>query len=141
VELKARVVAGDEREGGMRATLNYGHTLAHALETAGHYDLRHGEAVAVGLVYAAELAHALGRIDADRVADHRRVVHAYGLADRLPESHDHAELVGLMGKDKKAVDGLTFALDGPDGVEIVPGVDPLTAAVVLERLGAAETAP
>ena len=145
VAIKAEVVAADEHEQvGQRkgrATLNYGHTLAHALETAGHYDLRHGEAVAVGLVYAAELAHALGRIDADRVADHRRVVHAYGLADRLPESHDHAELVGLMGKDKKAVDGLTFALDGPDGVEIVAGVDPLTAAVVLERLGAAETAP
>jgi 5-deoxy-5-amino-3-dehydroquinate synthase len=145
VAVKAEVVAADEHEQvGQRkgrATLNYGHTLAHALETAGHYDLRHGEAVAVGLVYAAELAHALGRIDADRVADHRRVVHAYGLADRLPESHDHAELVGLMGKDKKAVDGLTFALDGPDGVEVVAGVDPLTAAVVLERLGAAEMAP
>jgi 5-deoxy-5-amino-3-dehydroquinate synthase len=71
------------------------------------------------------------------VADHRRVIAAYDLSDRLPESHDHTELVALMGKDKKAVDGLTFVLDGPDGVEVVPGVDPLTAAVVLERMAAA----
>ena len=67
VRIKADVVASDEREGGRRATLNYGHTLGHALETAGRYDLRHGEAVAIGLVYAAELAHRLGRIDASRV--------------------------------------------------------------------------
>jgi 5-deoxy-5-amino-3-dehydroquinate synthase len=144
VAIKAAVVAADEHEQvGQRkgrATLNYGHTLAHALETAGRYDLRHGEAVAVGLVYAAELAHALGRIDAERVAAHRAVVEAYGLSGRLPEGHDHAELVDLMGKDKKAVEGLTFALDGPDGVEVVAGVDPLTAAVVLERLAAAQAA-
>ncbi len=55
---------------GRRALLNYGHTLAHALETAGRYDLRHGEAVAIGLVFAARLARRLGRIDDDRVAEH-----------------------------------------------------------------------
>lgn len=138
--IKAAVVAGDEREGvgnrKGRAILNYGHTLAHALETAGHYDLRHGEAVAIGLCYAAELAHALGRIDRDRVDEHYRVVRAYDLPDRLPADHDHAELVDLMAHDKKAVDGLTFVLDGPDGVEVVAGVDPATAATVLIRLGA-----
>ncbi len=67
VEIKAEIVAADEREGGRRALLNYGHTLAHALETATDHELAHGEAVAIGLVYAAELAHELGRIDADRV--------------------------------------------------------------------------
>jgi 5-deoxy-5-amino-3-dehydroquinate synthase len=64
------------------------------------------------------------------------VIAEYDKSDRLPESADHTELVALMGKDKKAVDGLTFVLDGPGGVEVVPGVDPLTAAVVLERMGA-----
>ena len=54
--------------------LNYGHTLAHALEIAGSHDLRHGEAVAIGLVYAAELAGELGRIDRSRIQQHRRVV-------------------------------------------------------------------
>ena len=53
VEIKAEVVAADEREAGRRAVLNYGHTLGHAIETTGRYDLRHGEAVAIGLVYAA----------------------------------------------------------------------------------------
>lgn len=122
VRIKADVVAADEREGGRRATLNYGHTLAHALEIAGRHDLRHGEAVAIGLVYAAELAHQLGRIDDERVAEHRRVVAAYDLPGRLPEGVDLDELVVLMGRDKKALDGLTFVLDGPDGVEPVVDV-------------------
>ena len=74
IEIKAEVVASDEREGGRRALLNYGHTLAHALEIATDHDLAHGEAVAVGLIFAAELAHELGRIDQARVDDHRRVV-------------------------------------------------------------------
>lgn len=134
VRIKAEVVAADEREGGRRATLNYGHTLAHALETVGRYDLRHGEAVAVGLVYAAELGRALGRIDADRVAEHRRVVGAYDLPSRLPAGVDGDEVVAVMGRDKKALDGLTFALDGPEGVEVVAGVDPVLVRDVLEVL-------
>jgi 5-deoxy-5-amino-3-dehydroquinate synthase len=123
VRVKAEVVASDERESGRRAILNYGHTLAHALETAGRYDLRHGEAVAVGLVYAAEVAHALGRIDADRVAEHRRVVAAYDLPGRVPPGLDPDELVDLFARDKKAVAGLTMVLDGPDGPEQVVGLD------------------
>ena len=63
VEIKADVVAADEREGGRRALLNYGHTLAHALEIAAEHRVTHGEAVGIGLVYAAELAAELGRID------------------------------------------------------------------------------
>ncbi len=88
VQLKAAVVSGDEREGGGRATLNYGHTLGHALEIAGRFDLRHGEAVAIGLIYAAELARVLGRIDDARVAEHRRVVAAYDLPAALPAGVD-----------------------------------------------------
>ena len=122
VRIKADVVAADEREGGRRAILNYGHTLAHAIETAGRYDLRHGEAVAVGLVYAAEVALRLGRIDSERVAAHRRVVSGYGLPDRLPAVLDDDELLALFGRDKKAVDGVTFVLDSDRGVEPVVGV-------------------
>lgn len=123
VAIKAAVVAGDEREGGRRAILNYGHTLGHAIEIAGHHDLRHGEAVAVGLVFAGELAHRLGRIDEDRLAEHRRVVAAYDLPSTLPPGLADDELIELMGRDKKALDGLTFVLDGPDGVEQVSGVE------------------
>ena len=133
VQIKAEVVAADEREAGRRAVLNYGHTLGHALETAGGYDLRHGEAVAIGLVYAAELARSLGRIDDERVAEHRRVVDGYGLSGSLPAGADPDELMAAMGRDKKAIDGLTFVLDGPDGVEVVSGVD---VSVVRSTIGA-----
>ena len=124
VRAKAAVVAADEHEGdsGRRATLNYGHTLAHALETAGGYDLRHGEAVAIGLVFAAELAHHLGRIDAVRVGEHRTMVAAYDLPTRLPPGVEPAELLPLLARDKKALNGFTFVLDGPGGVEVVADV-------------------
>ena len=133
IEIKAEVVAADEREAGRRAVLNYGHTLGHAIETTGRYDLRHGEAVAVGLVYAAELGRALGRIDDERVAEHRRVVDGYGLSGSLPVGADPDELMVAMGRDKKAIDGLTFVLDGPAGVEVVAGVD---AGVVRDTIEA-----
>jgi 5-deoxy-5-amino-3-dehydroquinate synthase len=133
VRAKAAVVAADEHEGasGRRATLNYGHTLAHALETAGRYDLRHGEAVAIGLVFAAELARNLGRIDANRVAEHRKMVAAYDLPSSLPSGVDPAELMRLFRRDKKAIGGLTFVLDGPKGVEVVTDVplDAINAAL------------
>jgi 5-deoxy-5-amino-3-dehydroquinate synthase len=135
VRLKADVVAADERESGRRALLNYGHTLGHALEIAGGHDLRHGEAVAIGLVYAAELAAALGRIDAGAVAEHRRVVAAYDLPTRMPAGLDDDELLELMGRDKKVLDaGLTFVLDGPEGVEVVAGVDPDVVRRTLEAV-------
>ena len=134
VRIKADVVGADEREGGRRAILNYGHTLAHALETGGRYDLRHGEAVAVGLVFAAELAHVLGRIDDPAVAEHRRVVGAYDLPSSLPAGSDPEQLVEIMGRDKKALAGLTFVLDGPSGVEVVPGVERAAIDEAWERV-------
>jgi 5-deoxy-5-amino-3-dehydroquinate synthase len=135
VAIKAEVVAGDEREGGRRALLNYGHTLAHALEIATGHELAHGEAVAIGLVFAAHLAHRLERIDGARVARHIEVVgEIYGLPTALPPGLDPAELLALMGRDKKALDGLTFVLDGPQGVEVVAGVEPATVISTLELL-------
>ena len=123
VEIKAEVVGSDEREGGRRAILNYGHTLAHALEIATEHRLAHGEAVAIGLVYAAHLGHQVGRIDADRVQQHVDVVRgAYELSCAIPPGLDDTELLRLMGRDKKALTSLTFVLDGPDGVEVVPEV-------------------
>ncbi|MBA3283094.1 MAG: 3-dehydroquinate synthase [Acidimicrobiia bacterium] len=133
VACKAEVVGSDEREGGRRAILNYGHTLGHALETAGSYDLRHGEAVAIGLVYAAELARRLGRIDDERVAEHRRVVGGYDLPMNLPPDVEPGELLALFSRDKKAVGGITFVLDGPRGVEPVKVND---RAVLLDALDA-----
>ena len=134
VEIKAEVVASDEREAGRRAVLNYGHTLGHALEIAGTFDLRHGEAVAVGLLYAAELARLLGRIDDDRVQEHHRVVAGYDLPTCLPAGVDTDDLIGLFGRDKKAVEGVTFVLDGPRGVEPVRGIERGLLVEALERI-------
>ncbi|MET0902536.1 MAG: 3-dehydroquinate synthase family protein [Acidimicrobiales bacterium] len=138
VRIKAEVVAGDEREDPHnrrgRAILNYGHTLAHALEIETAHDLRHGEAVGIGLAYAAALARRLRRIDDGRVADHHRVLRAYELDAALPPGVDHDRLVALMARDKKAIGGLTFVLDGADGVEVVPGIDEADARAALEEL-------
>ena len=129
VAIKAEIVSSDEREAGRRALLNYGHTLAHALEVATNFELAHGEAVAIGLIYAAHLARNLGRIDDHRVEQHYEVVGGtYELDTALPAGLDSAQLIDLMARDKKALGGgLTFVLDGPAGVEVVTGI-PLGAA-------------
>ncbi|HEV3281102.1 MAG TPA: 3-dehydroquinate synthase family protein [Acidimicrobiales bacterium] len=137
--VKAGVVAADELEGGRRAILNYGHTLAHALEASAfdpgaHSDLRHGEAVAVGLVFAALLARRLGRIDEDRVELHRRVVGGFDLSWRLPAGADPERLVAFMTRDKKARHDLTFVLDGPNGVEPVHGIGPADVVATLAEM-------
>jgi 5-deoxy-5-amino-3-dehydroquinate synthase len=135
VQAKADVVGADEREGGRRALLNYGHTLAHALETTGNYDLRHGEAVGVGLVFAGRLAYRLGRVSAERAAEHEELVASYGLPTRVPPGRDVAELVAVMGRDKKATSGgLTFVLDGPQGLEVVAGVAEAAVLATLQDL-------
>jgi 5-deoxy-5-amino-3-dehydroquinate synthase len=140
VACKAAFVAEDERETGRRALLNYGHTLAHALEAAAlanGADLRHGEAVGIGLVYAALLARRLGRIDPARVALHRETVRRFGLSERLPRELadvDAKELLVYMARDKKAAHDLTFVLDGPRGVELVHGVAPDDALDALRAL-------
>jgi 5-deoxy-5-amino-3-dehydroquinate synthase len=137
VELKADVVARDpEERSGVRAVLNYGHTFAHALEATGDYhDLLHGEAVAVGLVFAGRLAAALGRIDASTAERHRQIVTTLGLPGRAPEGLDASKLLELMRRDKKAKGGLTFVLPGPKGIERVD--DPPAAALerALESVG------
>ena len=134
VRIKADVVASDERESGRRATLNYGHTLGHALEIATRFELTHGECVAIGLVFAAELACRLGRIDRSRVDEHRRTVGAYDLPTCIPDGVAVEELLPLFARDKKAVRGVTFVLDGPDGVEPVTGVDETALRSALEAV-------
>lgn len=100
VQIKADVVAADLRESGLREILNYGHTLGHAIERREDYTWRHGAAVSVGLVFAAELARIAGRLD-DATADrHRAVLESIG----LPTSYDASalpELTQSMLVDKK----------------------------------------
>ena len=132
VGIKGSFVEQDERESGKRAFLNYGHTLAHALETVGNHQLAHGEAVAIGLIFAARLARALGRIDDARVDYHELVVgQTYSLQTRMPAGLDIDQLMAAMARDKKALNGLTFILDSPQGLEIVAGI---SAEVVRSEL-------
>ncbi len=142
VAIKAAVVAADERESDRRMILNYGHTLAHALEAAAfgpdsRWDLRHGEAVAVGLVFAAELARRMGRIDDARVALHRKVVGGFDLSADMPAGASAGQLLSFMARDKKARHDLTFVLDGPDGVEPVHGVGEDVVVATLTDMGCA----
>ena len=128
VEIKARIVEADERETGDRALLNYGHTLAHALETLTDYSIAHGEAVSLGLLYAAHLARFMDRIDDARVDEHYRIVHeVYGLRLPLPRGLDFGDVLTEMSRDKKALSSLTFVLDSADGLRVVPGVEPVAA--------------
>ena len=102
---KARVVAADEHEGGLRAILNYGHTLGHVIETlCGYGTYLHGEAVAIGMLAAGELALAMGLWDASSQARQRALVEAAGLPIRWPELDPEAVLDCLQA-DKKVRDG------------------------------------
>ncbi|MCG8915901.1 3-dehydroquinate synthase [Actinokineospora sp. PR83] len=134
VTLKARIVEQDERDAGLRHLLNYGHTLGHALEVATGFALRHGEAVAIGTVFAGRLAGELGRIDQARVDEHLAVVGHYGLATALPADVEPEVLLRQMRRDKKAITGLSFVLDGPAGAELVSDVPPEVVARVLDRM-------
>jgi 3-dehydroquinate synthase len=101
VQVKADVVSQDLRESGLREILNYGHTLGHAIERNERYQWRHGAAVSVGMVFAAELARLAGRLDESVVARHREVLGALG----LPMSYEAAawpKLLETMRIDKKS---------------------------------------
>lgn len=101
VGVKAYHVSADLKEAGLREFLNYGHTLGHAIEKLEHFRWRHGNAVAVGCVYAAELSHLLGYIDQDLVDYHRSLLGSLG----LPTSWNNgswSDVLALMHRDKKA---------------------------------------
>ena len=143
IAVKATVVAADEKESALREILNYGHTLAHAIERRERYRWRHGAAVSVGLVFAAELARLAGRLDAATVQRHRDVLMALGLpvsydADALPE------LLGYMAGDKKTRSGVLrfVVLDGLAKPGRLEGPDPALLAAAyadVARSGEEET--
>jgi len=101
VRMKAAVVSADLREAGQREMLNYGHTLGHAIERAEGYRLRHGEAVAIGMIYAAAVARLAGRLDAATADRHRQVLSAVGLPTGY-QAGAWPQLRAAMAVDKKA---------------------------------------
>ncbi len=104
-EIKARIVAADEREHGQRALLNLGHTFGHAIETAAGYgEWLHGEAVAMGMLLAADLSQRLGWIERADVERVRELLHRAGLPVAAPPI-GASRALGLMGMDKKVLAG------------------------------------
>jgi 3-dehydroquinate synthase len=101
IKVKALVVAEDFREQGLRETLNYGHTLGHAIELAERYKWRHGAAVSIGMVFAAELARVNGRLSMAEVQRHRDILASLGLPVSYP-ADKWSQLLANMRVDKKA---------------------------------------
>jgi 3-dehydroquinate synthase len=106
-ELKAQIVRDDERESGIRAILNYGHTFGHAIETLTRYErYNHGEAVAIGMGMAIDLAHFLGRTPAEDVKRQNRLLEEAGLPTRFKtEGIDAEHIFKTMHRDKKVLNG------------------------------------
>ncbi|WP_338899328.1 3-dehydroquinate synthase [Streptomyces sp. TG1A-60] len=133
IRVKAEVVSGDLKESGRREILNYGHTLAHAIEKNERYKWRHGAAVSVGMHFAAELGRLAGRLD-DATADrHRTVLESVGLP--LHYRHDQwPKLLETMKVDKKSRGDLLrfIVLDGLAKPTVLEGPDP---AVLLAAYG------
>jgi len=135
----AEVVAADEKESQLREILNYGHTLAHAIERRERYQWRHGAAVSVGLVFAAELGRLAGRLDDETADRHRSILMSLGLpvtydADALPQ------LLEYMAGDKKSRAGVLrfVVLDGLAKPGRLEGPDPSLLAAAYSELGARE---
>ncbi|HSA78167.1 MAG TPA: 3-dehydroquinate synthase, partial [Nitrospirota bacterium] len=124
-EIKAEVVSKDEREGGLRAILNFGHTVGHAIETAENYTMRHGEAVAIGMVYASKLAHTAGLCNASVPERVEKLIKSYGLPtslSALSRKPSVTELMDTMRIDKKAEGGkVRFVLPKKIGEVVVTG--------------------
>ncbi len=132
VRVKAQVVAQDLKEASLREILNYGHTFGHAVEQVEGYRWRHGDAVAVGMVYVAELARRAGLIDEALVARHRAVLTSLGLPTTYRGDWD--ALLAAMRRDKKtrgtrlrfvALEGVgrTTRLEGPDEEDLMAAYD------------------
>jgi 3-dehydroquinate synthase len=137
IAVKAEVVAADEKESELREILNYGHTLGHAIERRERYQWRHGAAVSVGLVFAAELARLAGRLDDATAQRHRTILTSLGLpvsydADALPQ------LLEYMAGDKKTRAGVLrfVVLDGLAKPGRLAGPDPSLLAAAYAGLQA-----
>lgn len=101
VAIKARVVSTDFKEAGLREILNYGHTLGHAIEHAERYQWRHGAAIAIGMVFVAELARIAGRLSDAEVDRHRSIFALLGLPSTY-SAHRWTQLLATMQRDKKS---------------------------------------
>lgn len=137
-EIKSDIVSRDEREAGLRAVLNYGHTIGHAIETAtGYTTYLHGEAVAIGMHFEARLSAALGHLGVGESERIRSIIDSYGLPADLPPDIDAEMVFSSIELDKKAVAGsLRFVLPekiGAVNIRAVTDRDKITVSMGLRR--------
>lgn len=137
VEIKASIVAADERERGRRAVLNFGHTVAHALEASGGYTLGHGEAVAIGMVLESKLAEAIGVARSGTARRIETVLEGFGLPRAPLQAAAVDEVMAIMRRDKKSRDAeVRFALPRQVGMMAGDETNGWTTAVPDEVLRA-----
>lgn len=133
--IKTRYVEEDERDDkGVRAALNYGHTLGHAAERLAIPELRHGEAVSIGMVYAADLAVRMGLMDPEEAQAQRRVLEGIGLPTNLPALEAN-ELIRYMRRDKKAEEG-RIRMILPTGIGSPPTLRTVEESKLIEAMKA-----
>jgi 3-dehydroquinate synthase len=136
IEMKARVVGEDFRETGLREILNYGHTLGHAVEHAERYGWRHGAAVAVGMMFAAELARLSGRLSDEAVDRHRRILESLTLPTGYPVGRWNT-LLATMQRDKKTRSGMLrfIVLDDIGKPTVLEGPDTSLLFAAYQEIG------
>ncbi len=135
-QIKALVVAADETEAGLRAILNFGHTVGHAIETVGGYrGYLHGEAVAIGMCVEAMLANSLSMLSDGELVEIIDMVTLYGLPSKVPDDMKSGGLLKAMSIDKKAIGGkLRFILPEKIGeVTITSNIDTNILLYVLQK--------
>ncbi len=133
--IKARVVEKDEQESSYRMVLNFGHTLGHAVEALTHYSqYKHGEAVAIGMAFAADLSERLNKCDHETVLRIKKLIALYGLPVEVPQ-FEPGDYIETMQRDKKAQDeNIRFILVHAVGaIEIASAVSPSALIETLEK--------
>jgi 3-dehydroquinate synthase len=133
-EIKAEVVAQDEREGGLRAILNYGHTFGHAVELRSNFEIAHGAAVSIGMAVAAQLSVMTGRITEDYAERQDILLDEIGLPIRIPSGFDPEKIYRAMLNDKKTV-GSKVKLILPVSDGEVSIVDDIDSDLIIQAIG------
>lgn len=140
VAVKAKVVGDDFLESGLREILNYGHTLGHAIEHAERYQWRHGAAISIGMVFAAELSRIVANLDDEGVSRHRRILGGLGLPLSYPPDRWRT-LLATMQRDKKARGGVVrfVVLDAPGKARVLAIPDESVLFAAYQELNASES--
>ena len=135
-KIKADVVYQDEKELGIRAILNFGHTFGHVVEAISNYQYSHGEGVAIGMVYATKVANRLGMVTDDLVKQYIYLLKKFGLPTSIPKHYSANEMLAIMVRDKKFKQNQVRMIlpTAVGSVEIVEGINKEILLEVMEEI-------